>query len=238
MQQHRTARRGVVEADVDQPLRLRVRVNAHAVQRAHRVRARELHARLGVDDDHTVADARRALHLDLVDVERKRAVGDHAGEAVEHVEVRALELARAPREGHRLFTRHDPDEAVGTAHRDDLHPHPVLRSERGGVAADDVARSPAPRVQGTFDFVDNGADEVLRVVGLPGDRTHLGEHDEPMSLFARDRREQQEIGERQVGEVAPRRDEPLHVHEVGARQGRTCEREVFERAHGVGPVKR
>ena len=73
------------------------------MQRAHRVRARELHARLGVDDDHAVADARRALHLDLVDVERERAVGDHAREAVERLEVGALELARAAGERHRLF---------------------------------------------------------------------------------------------------------------------------------------
>ena len=49
---------------------------------------------LRVDDDHAVADAWRALHLDLVDVERERAVGDHAREPVEDVEVDALELAR------------------------------------------------------------------------------------------------------------------------------------------------
>ena len=47
--------------------------------------------------DHAVADARRALDLDLVDVERERALGDHLGEPLEHLEVGALELAGAAR---------------------------------------------------------------------------------------------------------------------------------------------
>ena len=235
MQEHRAPRRGVVEADVDEPLRLRVGVDAHAVQRAHRVRARELHARLGVDHDHAVTDARRALHLDLVDVEREGAVGDHAREAVEHVEVRALELTGPAGERHRLLARDEPDEPVVAAHRDHLHPHALLRAERGGVAPDDVGRPPAPRVQRAFDLVDDRADEVLRVVGLAGDRPHLGEHDEAVTLLARDRREQQEVGEREVGERPPRRDEAFHVHEIGARRASVrASARLVERAHGVG----
>ena len=112
-----------------------------------------------------------------------------------------------------------------------LHAHAVLRAERGGVAATIVARPPAPRVQRPLDLVDDGADEVLRVVRLPGDGPHLREHDEAVALLAGDRREQQQVGEREVGERPPRRDEPLHVHEVGARQRGAREREVVERAH-------
>ena len=92
---HRTPGRVVVEADVGEVRVLRVGVDAEPVQQAHRVRARELHARLGVDEDHAVTDAGRALDLDLVEVERERPVGDHAGEPLERLEVGALELAGA-----------------------------------------------------------------------------------------------------------------------------------------------
>ena len=208
------------------------------MQRAHRIRTRELHTRLGIDHDDAVTDARRALHLDLVDVERKRAVGDHSSEPIEHVEVGALELARAPGERHRLLAGDDSDERVGAPNGDHLYSHAILRPECRRITADDVSRPPASRVQGPFHLVDDGADEILRVIRLPGDRPHLREHHESVAFFTGDRRQQQDIGERQVGEVPPRRDEAFHVHEIAARQRGARHRKILERAHVASPWKR
>ena len=199
---------------------------------AHRVRARELHARLGVDEDHAVADARRALVLDLVEIERERPVGDHAREPLERLEVRALELAGLAGERHRGFTGEQRDEPAGAAHRDALHAHAFLRADRVRVGLDQLAGAPATRASsGRSTSSTTVPDEVLRVVGLAGDRPHLREHHEPVALFARDRREQHQVGEREVGERAPAGHEPLEVHEVGPAEPRAQPGQVVERAH-------
>ena len=60
-------------------------------------------------------------------------------------------------------------------------------------------------------LVDDRADEVRRVHGLAGGRAHLGERPRTAAVLALDRREQQEVGEAEVGERLPRRREPLDV---------------------------
>jgi hypothetical protein len=47
-----------------------------------------------VEQQHAVADARRLLGGHLFDGERELARGDHAGEAIEDLDVHTLELAR------------------------------------------------------------------------------------------------------------------------------------------------
>ncbi len=172
---HRAAGRRVVEADVGESLRLRVRVDAHAVQRAHCVRARELHPRLGVDHDHAVADARGALHLDLVDVERERAVGDHAREAVE---TSGSRCARAHPSGGRASSapRVTRARSAGPRRRPGYTCTRTRSFDPSAAvsAAHDVTRAPAARDERALHLVDDGADEVLRVVRLAGDRAHLG----------------------------------------------------------------
>ena len=98
-------------------------------------------------------------------------------------------------------------------------------------ASTELAVAPRPREQRPLDLVDDGADEVLRVVGLAGDRPHLREHDEAVTLLARDRREQHEVGEREVGERAPAGDQPLEVHEIGPAEPRAQPGQIVERAH-------
>ena len=134
----------------------------------------------------------------------------------------------------------------GPPHRDALHAHPLLRADRVRVGLDELARPPAAREQRPLDLVDDGADEVLRIVGLAGDRPHLREHDEPVALFTGDRREQHQVGEREVGERPPADDEPLEVHEVGARPARcaagrdrrACSRWTVGRRRGRGRSRR
>jgi hypothetical protein len=81
----------LVEPDLGQLLPRRVGVNAHPMQRADRVGAREPDLRFAVEDDDAVGDAGRVLELDLVAREGEAAFGDHACEALEHLGVLAFE---------------------------------------------------------------------------------------------------------------------------------------------------
>ena len=111
------------------------------MQRADGVRARELHPGLGVEHDHAVADARRALDLDLLHGEREGPLGDHLREAVEHPVVGALEFAAAAVNATGDFAVRIAT-SLGVQHRHALHVDAVLRADRGGVAFDDLARAP------------------------------------------------------------------------------------------------
>ena len=86
--------------------------------------------RLGVDQDHAVADARRALDLDLVEIERERPVGDHLREPLERLEVGALELTGLAGEGHRRLAREQRDQSPGPPHRMPLHADPFAAHDR------------------------------------------------------------------------------------------------------------
>ncbi len=118
-----------------------------------------------------------------------------------------------------------------TAYGYTLDADALLGPEHGRVGAHDVTRAPAPRDERTLHLVDDGADEVLGVVRLAGDRSHLREDDEAVPFLAGDRRQQQHVREREVGEWPPRRDEPLHVHELTIGKGRTGQGQIVERAH-------
>ncbi len=65
--------------------------------------------------------------------------------------------------------------------------------------------------EGPRHLVDDRADEVHRVDGLAGGRPHLGEHHRAAAVLPHDRREQEEVGEAEVGQRLPRRREPLDV---------------------------
>ena len=184
-----------------------------------------------VDQDHAVADAGRALDLDLVEVERERPVGDHAARTARTSRGRC---ARARRCGGR--TSSTPRGSGARSARRRAGPGCTARarapSRRSRACRPRrLARAPAAREQRPLDLVDDGADEVLRVVGLAGDRPHLREHDEAVTFLARDRREQHEVGEREVGERPPARDEPLEVHEIRPAQPGAEPGQVVERAH-------
>ena len=89
----RGAHERVVEAELAEAQALGVGVHADAVQRRHGVGRRVLDPPGGIEEDHAVADAGRLLGLGVLGVEREVARGDHPGEAVEDVDVGALELA-------------------------------------------------------------------------------------------------------------------------------------------------
>ena len=119
----------------------------------------------------------------------------------------------------------------GAPHRDALHAHPLLGADRVRVGLHQLARPPRAGEQRPLDLVDHRADEVLRIVGLTGDGPHLREHDEPVTFLARDRREQHEVGEREVGERPPAGDQALEMHEIRPAQPRAQTGQIVERAH-------
>ena len=85
-----------------------------------------------------------------------------------------------------------------------------LGPEEESVAVDDVAVAEHLRQEWTRRLVDERADEVGRVDGLAGGRAHL-RHDDEARGIAVDRREQQQVGETEVGQRLPCRRQPLHV---------------------------
>ena len=186
-------------------------MDAETVHRAHRVGTGEADAQVGVEEDDAVADAGRVLELVVVLAEREAAFGDHRGEALEGRQVVLLELAQ-------VATERGPRLAVTTATtepawRTGMH-WTWARSLDPSRGESPSAISPVRKARGherPGDLVDDRADEVHRVHGLTGGRPHLGQHHRAAAVLPHDRREQQEVGEAQVGQRLPRRREALDV---------------------------
>ena len=229
---HRGVDGGLVEADLAERHARRVRVDAQPVQRADRVRARVPHAAVGIDDDHPVTGPRRTLDLHLFAGERERALGDHRREPVVHLEVVALELAGPSTRGGGCLAREHRDLPSPVADGHGLHVHPLTTAEHLGLTVVALGVAPGPHERGPLHLVDDVADEVVHVERLTRGRTHLGEDHEPVAVLVRDRREQQQVGERQVGEQPPRHRQPFEMGELVGRQLGPQDRELGEGGHG------
>ena len=125
--------------------------------------------------------------LGVLRVEREVAGRDHAGEAVEDVDVGALELAGLATERRRRLPGEHPDHLAAAAHRDGEHPHPLLQRRDGGLALDDLAEPERPGDERPLLLVDDGADPVGAVHGLRGRGADLGEDEEALAVLARRR---------------------------------------------------
>ena len=203
------------------------------MQGRHAVGRRVLHPPRGIEEDHAVADAGRLLGLGVLGVEREVARRDHPGEAVEDVDVGALELAGLAAEGRRRLPGEHADDLAAAADRDAQHPHPLLEGGDGGLALDDLAEPEGPGDERPLLLVDDGADPVGPVDGLRGGRAHLDEHEEPLAVRRVDGgREQQEVGEAEVGEQAPAGDEALEVVDAAPVERGVEAGELGERGHG------
>jgi hypothetical protein len=188
------------------------------MERAHRVRADEPDAALAVDDHHAVADARGFLELELAPHEGERAVDDHAGETVEHVEVLTLELTGTTRDGSGRLAAHYRDGSLAPAHRHALEARPLAPDLAGAQQRRDPRRDlgevPGPGNERTLDLVDHAAHEVVRVRGRAGGGSDLREHHERAPRLAGHRCEQQQVREREVGQHLPRRHQVVEVLEL------------------------
>ena len=130
----------VVEAELGEAHPHGVGVDADAVHRRVGVRRQVADPRVGVDDEHTVADSRRRRGVDdSRSGVRKRAVGDHRREAVEQRQVLALQLAGDASGLLDPLPGHHGDRVVAVAHRDGEHPRRVVLLLDGDVALGDLA---------------------------------------------------------------------------------------------------
>ena len=171
--------------------------------------------------------------LDVLRVEREVAGRDHAGEAVEDVDVGALELAGLATERRRRLPGEHADHLAAAAHRDGQHPHPLLQRRDGGLPLDDLAEPERPGDERPLLLVDDGADPVGPVHGLGGGGPDLGEDEEPLAVLGVDGgREEEEVGEAEVGEQAPAGDEALEVVDGPAVERGVEAGELRERGHG------
>ena len=196
-----------------------------------------------VEHHDTVADPRRLLgDGGLVAGEREHAVGDHPREAVEQLDVLALEETRPSSDGERRLPGHHRDQVALPAHGDALHPG-SLAAGRDQLSFDHLPQAPRPPQEGTLGVVDQTAHQVLLVQCLARAGPHLPEDDEaaPLVLGRGDRDEQHEVPEAEIGEHAPGAHEPLEVPqrarlEPGVAPGdvRRC-RDLTERDVGRGP---
>ena len=100
---------------------------------------------------------------------------------------------------------HRPEERLLPAHGDALHPRPFSTARAADLAVDDLAQPPGPSHEGALGLVDDAAHLVLAVEGLARRRADLAEDDEALPVPVAQGHEQQEVGEAQVGEQAPRR---------------------------------
>ena len=128
-----------------QPLARGVGVDPHAVQRAHGVGAGVADDGLGVEEQDAVADPGRLLGDQGAALERERALVEHAGEAVEDLEVDPLQLAEAPAGGGGGLPGEEGDDLAPVADGDGLHVGPLAGlADDGGVADADLADPPDP----------------------------------------------------------------------------------------------
>ena len=125
---------------------------------------RVLDAARRVEDDDAVADARRLLGLDVLGVEREVAAGDHAGEAVEHVDVGALELAGLAAERRRRLAGEHADRPGPGSGPGCTAPAPAPCSgEIVDLALDDLAEPVGPGDERPVLLLEDGAHPVAAV---------------------------------------------------------------------------
>ena len=179
------------------------------------------------------------FELVVVLTEREAALGDHRREAVERRQVELLEVTEVATERRARLAGDDGHHRPAVTHRDALHVRPLARTEQRGVALDHLAGAERPRHERPRHLVDDRTDQVHRVDGLAGRGAHLGQHDRAAAVLPDHRREQQEVGEAEVGERLPRRREPLHVTQRLAPQRGLGARLLEERGHeGIVPAAR
>ena len=183
-----------------------------------------------VDDHQSFTDARRLPRFHAL--VRERALGDHVEEHVAARRVRLLEIAHAASaERHALAEQHgghaaaDPD-----GDRRAMHAAAVDAS-----GLDLPLRERLHRLRRELGE-QRGADVVVRVEGLRSQRADLRERQEVLVGVVRERSEQQDVGEREVGEHLPHRDEPMEVIDLVLGDPAGARAELFEKRRHRVPI--
>ena len=211
--------RRLVEADLAQAGPVGVAVDPHPVQDRHEVGGGKVDPGGGVEAGHPVTDAGGLVGLGLLRPEGELAGDDHAGEAVEDLDVDPLEVARpAPHRRSRLPGEH-AEQGVLPPNGDALHPRHLPCGSELDLAVDDVAQAPGPGHQGPVEGVEDLADLVLAVERLAGGGPDLAQDHEAAGGRVLDGDEEEQVGEAQVGQQSPGAHQALQVRQRGPVEG-------------------
>ena len=219
----------IIEVEVGQAAAGDVRGHAEPAIGAHRVGRGVADATRRVDADHAVADAGSDLTLRVLPVVGEGALRDHRGQFVRGLQVGELELRRCTDRREVRLARHDGDDLPAPGHRDRLLTDGDTRGPVRLAVTDDRALLEGAQDRGLRRPRERGADEVLLVDGLRRVGTHLGGDDD-----LRGRRiahAQQQVGEREVGQDLPVRDQRLDARgRIDGQTGAFLE-DAFEGRH-------
>jgi hypothetical protein len=186
-------------------------MDAHAVQGGHEVGRREVDPGRGIEAGHPVADPRRLVDFGLLGAEGEVAHGDHAGEAVEHLDVHPLQLARPPAHERDGGAQHDRDHRLLPAHGDALDRRDLTPCLDARLTVDDLAQLPGPGHQRDVLGRDVAAHLVVEVQRLAGGGPDLTQDRERRDGPGHLGGVEEQVGERKVRQQAPRRRQPLEV---------------------------
>ena len=202
---------------------------AEAVVGGEAVGAGVLDDAVGVEPDQPVADARRRVHVDLLAGEGERPGGDHLGEVGGGLEVGELQPGRGAHGQQIRVAGDDSEDPALAAYGDGLDPYrDLLAPLRVALAHDPplVERGVEQRAAAAGNEM---ADHVVLIGGGAGVGPHLGHGDVPGAVAGGD--PQDEVGEGEVGEQLPLRDQQMEPLEVGFTQGCVLAYEVVHGGH-------
>lgn len=226
---NRAAGGGEFGGDPAQVLADQVGSEAEAVVRGETVGTGVLDDSVGVEPDQPVADARRCVHVDLLAGEREGPGGDHLGQVGGRLEVSELQSGRCTDGQEVGVAGDDSEDPALTAYGDRLDPYRHLLAPLRVALAHDPALVQRRVEQRAAAARHQVADHVVLVGGGAGVGPHLG-HGHIAGAVAGGN-PQHEVGEGQIGEQLPLRDQQMQPLQVGVTEGCVLADEVVHGGH-------
>ncbi len=183
-----------------------------------------------VEPDQAVADPGRGVHVGLLHPGvGEGAGGDHLGQVGGALQIGELQPAGGA-DGQQVGVAGDHPEHLALApHRDRLDPDRHLLAPLRIALAHDPTLVVGGVQQGAAAARDEVADHVVLVGGRAGVGPHLGDRDVPDAVPGGDPQDQ--VGEGQVGEQLPLRDQHVQPLHIGTGQGGVAADEFVQRGH-------
>ncbi len=199
----------------------------HAVKGGQGVGRGVLDDAVGVEADQPVAHAGRGVHLQLLVREREGAGRDHLGEVGGALEVGELQPARGAHGEEVGVAGDDAENAPLAPYGDRLDPHGDLLAPLRVALAHDAALVQGRVEHGPAAARHQMAHHVVLVGGRAGVGAHLRDGDVAGAVPGGDPQDQ--VGEGEVGEQLPLRDQQMEPLEIGVVEGCVL---AYELVHG------
>ncbi|CAM5301371.1 hypothetical protein SDIAM26S_01783 [Streptomyces diastaticus subsp. diastaticus] len=204
----RQLRRGLAEVVPDQ-----VGGEPEPVVRGERVRGGVLDDAVGVQADQAVPGARGDVGVALLVGEGEGARGDHLRQVRGALEIGQLQAARGAHGQQVGVAGDDAEDAVLAADRDRLDPDRHLLAPLRVALPHDASLVERQVEHGAPPARHEVADHVVLVGGGAGVGAHLGDRDVAGAVPGGDPQDQ--VGEGEVGEELPLRDQQVEPFQVG-----------------------